>query len=214
MNRHNPGATPLYAAALTGAYACAELLLAAGANTNAANLDGSTPLLVSCQEGHLLLSILLSSHGASRRRRWCGRRPRSGCTWAEELALRHSHTELVRWLRGSSTFSPLHHIEVLTSERTLSLLHSGCSPVAGCISPAKLACQQPDKAAAWLILRAAAPWSPQAHWLWSTTCRDRAVLVVKIGYMLARQYAAEHGYCAMIDVWLMHVMPHAITWTT
>ena len=215
MHKHNPGATPLYAAALTGSYSCIEQLLLAGAKVNAKNLDGSTPLLVSCQEGHLQTSMLLSSYSASRETgRWRGKSPKCG-TWAEELAQRRGHTELVRWLRDSSGFSPLHHVEVLTPERTLSLLHEGYSPVASrgrlCSSPAELARTLADSAAAELILGAAAPWSPETHRLWSRAHQDRAVVVVKMGYLLARQYAGEHTY-SMTDVWLANIMPRAITW--
>ena len=219
MVKHNRGATPLYAAALKGADVCAALLLKCGANPNAMTENEATPMLVACQEGHLLTSMLLSSYGASRETRpWRGLVPLVG-TWADELAYRYGHEELVRWLRASGSFSPLHHIQVLTPQHTLALLHEGCSPTACCtspcykspVSPADLACKHPSNAAAEIILNAAKPWSPATHELWSDDLRARAVFVLKLGYLLAHEYAAG-AECSMRDVWLAHVMPLAVTW--
>ena len=214
MTSHNPGATPLYAAALVGAEACVRLLCEAGAIVNAKNKDGATAMLVSCQEGHLQSAMLLSSYGASRETgSWRGLIPTSG-TWAEDLAKRsNKNPALVRWLKASAAFGPLHHVEVLTRQRTLALLREdGCSPLAGPVTPAELALAHPQSAAAALILRAAAPWSPKTHDLRPRVIRARAVEVLKIGYQLARTHSAGVNEGALIDAWLAHVMPHAIAW--
>ena len=55
-------------------------------------------------------------------------------------------------------------------------------------SPAELASEHehdPHAPAARLILRAAAPWSPGSHTLWGAEQRARAVLLCKLGYLLA-----------------------------
>ena len=102
MTKRNPGATPLYAAALKGSTKCVTLLCEASANPNAQNRDGATPLMVSCQEGHLEVSMILSSYGSSREMRpWKGFLPKSG-SWAEELAKRSGNNQLVRWLKEST----------------------------------------------------------------------------------------------------------------
>lgn len=129
MTTHNPGATPLYAAALTGSARCVSLLCDARANVNASCRDGATPMLVSCQEGHSEVAMLLSSYGASRGR-WvwgAGCAPYEEANVATSLAARFGHTGLAAWLRTSSIFadSPLHHVEILTRERVLELLRSG-----------------------------------------------------------------------------------------
>ena len=49
MTGHNPGATPLYAAACGGSTRCASLLCKAGAKIDARTQNDASPLLVSCQ---------------------------------------------------------------------------------------------------------------------------------------------------------------------
>ena len=49
MTGHNPGATPLYAAACGGSLRCAKLLCEAGAKIDARTQNDASPLLVSCQ---------------------------------------------------------------------------------------------------------------------------------------------------------------------
>ena len=208
MTTHNPGATPLYAAALTGSTRCVGLLCEAGANINAPTRDGATPLMVSCQEGHLQTSMLLSSYGATRPSAgFKGFNPVHG-SWPDDLAVRSGNQELVRWLNESAAFCPLHHLEVLTPQRTLALLRSGrFSPVAGGECAAERARKHPSSEAASLILRASAPWSPAQHELWGWQHRAFAFELLKIGYRLRSKLGD-----AMLDVWLAHVMPHAVTW--
>ena len=65
-----------------------------------------------------------------------------------------------------------------------------------------------------LIVRAAAPWSPGTHALFPAGARARAVELLRVGWLLARQLqgalAANEVEMAFRDVWLGHVMPHAI----
>ena len=210
MTKHNPGATPLYAAALSGSTRCVSLLCEAGADVEARTADGASPIMVSCQHGHLGTAMLLSSYGASRRRTaFHGCFPVSG-TWAEDLAMRSGNTELVDWLRLSAAFCPLHHLEVLTPQRTVALLRSGrFSPHGGTGSPAERARTLPCNPSAAIVLQASAPWSPSTHHLWGWQHRALAVELLKIGYALRGARAHDN---ALLDVWTFHVMPHVVTW--
>ena len=38
------------------------------------------------------------------------------------FATDHGHDEVVRWLEASASYSPLHHVQVLTERRTVELL--------------------------------------------------------------------------------------------
>ena len=216
MSVRNPGATPLYAAALSGATKCVELLCEASVNVNARTSDGATPMLVACQEGHMESAQLLSSYGANRETAFNQCFAPDGSNWAEQLAERHGHLELVQWLKRSTAFTPLCHVQVLTPERATAILRGGlASPVDedanGGMSPAQIAREHPNAAASPLILRASAPWSPETHALWGAPHRARAVQVLELGYLLAAKCAkAEHG--SFVDAWVTHLLPQAITW--
>ena len=210
---HNPGATPLYAAAFTGSLRCASLLLDAGAKVDARASNGKSPLLVACQEGHLEVAQLLSSHGAARDITFAWDVPVG--SGAEALAEKGGHHELLQWLRRSPNWSALCHVEALTPSRTKALLRGGASPVerhgaASCRAPAasaaEIALEFPRSAAAQLILQAAAPWSPSTHELWGPRARARAAELVVFAYHFARRL----GNHAFVDVFLFCVMPHAI----
>lgn len=113
----------------------------------------------------------------------------------------------------SQAFAPLHHVAILTQERTLALLREGThSPVSGAIPAAEIARRHPSSAAAALIIRAAEPWSPSTNEIWGAAHRSRAVELLKIGYLVARTYASGEGEGSVIDVWVAHVMSRAITW--
>ena len=167
-------------------------------------------MMVSCQTGHLATSMLLSSYGATRQRTvFLGCIPTSE-SWAYDLAKRSGNEELVRWLEASLQYTtPLHHIEVLTPKRTVALLRSGrFSPLAGDqVTPATRAVEHPDSAAAAYILKACEPWTPNFNKLWGAPLRARAYELLKIGYQLR----LIHGD-ALLDTWVAHVMPYAITW--
>ena len=160
-------------------------------------------MLVSCQQGHLEVSMLLSSYGASRVPHAFKRQiPPSG-SWALDLAKRSGNQELVSWLQESATFGPLQHVEVLTPKRTLALLRSGASPLdGGSISPSERARKHPESPSASLILRAGAPWSPASHELWGPQQRAFAVELLKIGYRLSKEH-----HRALLDVWVENVLP-------
>ena len=215
MTKHNPGATPLYAAALSGSVRCVSILCEAGANVDAKTFNGATPLMVSCQQGHLQTSMILSSYGASRGKgHFQGCLPRTG-SWAEDLAGRSGSAELIEWLHESSPegFGALHHVEVLTVRRARTLLRSGrFSPFAGgnqspVARARRLLREHRAAPAAALILRASAPWSPASHELWGTKQRALAIELLKIGHKLCPKWGR-----ALLDVWISNVVPHILTW--
>ena len=238
MTVHNPGATPLYAAACAGSVRCACLLCEeAGAKVDARTSNDASPMLVCCQDGHLEVAQLLSSYGASRDPIFafcvpCGSEVRadgpilraimglnhpaaiptsySPSSQAEKLAEKNGHTELLKWLRQSVEYPPLLHIEALTPQRTTALLRGGASPVErhGGVTAAELAAKLPPSEAGRLILRAAAPWSPADHELWGAKARARASALLKLGYLIADGRELDRGF---VDVWIAGVLPLAVT---
>lgn len=125
------------------------------------------------------------------------------------------------WLDSTCGWTtPLHHLEFLSTVRVRALLRSGADVHAGDkdtphgIATRRLASDPLDERAA-LVVRAAAPWSPCAHDTFPDAARSRAVELVRIGAQLARVVEdsvedATHAQLAFRDVWLAHVMPHAI----
>ena len=73
-----------------------------------------------------------------------------------------------------------------------------------------------------MLVRAAAPWSPGTHALFTAGAKARAVELLRIGWLLARRVqalAAESDATAQVevafrDVWLGHVMPLVIKRST
>jgi hypothetical protein len=65
---------------------------------------------------------------------------------------------------------------------------------------------------AQLVVRAAAPWSPELnHSLFPAWARARAVKLFVLGHLLARERPElVIAGRAFIDVWAEHVMPHAL----
>ena len=89
---------------------------------------------------------------------------------AEETCTACGHALLTEWLIASRHWSPLHHLEILTPERTRGLLRSGRAdihfkPSSGDTpSPLERALQlAPGCPAASLVVRAAGPWSFAPH---------------------------------------------------
>ena len=65
-----------------------------------------------------------------------------------------------------------------------------------------------DGSAAALVLRAAEPWSPEAHELYPGAARAWAVAVVRLGTLLSRRFGGEE--VSFLDAWRDYVMPHAV----
>ena len=69
--------------------------------------------------------LLLSSYGAARNFNVNGH-----ARTAEEISTHHGHLALTAWLVSSRHFTPMHHFEALTKERTKALLRAGADPLA------------------------------------------------------------------------------------
>ena len=188
LARTDNGATPLYMACRKGHVECARLLLDAGAMVDlAATSVRETPLLVACRKGQVDCARLLSSYGA---RREVQEGELAGAT-AEEISTEEGHAALTQWLILSRGWLPLHHLEVLSPERTRALLRGGADlhfkPRAGdAPSPLERAQQlTPSNTAASLVVRAAGPWSVASHELFPDAQRAQAV---SLAYSLSLVY--------------------------
>ncbi len=80
------GTTPLINAAIFGKHAVAELLIANGANVNAANNHGATPLYAAAENGHRSLIELLLAHGAD-----VNISPKGGVTPPDGCSIKGAH---------------------------------------------------------------------------------------------------------------------------
>ena len=195
------GASALFLAAQDGHAECVRLLCGAGATVDLANGDGDTPLLMAAQDGHAECVRVLSSYGAAR---VCDVQH----TDAEQVAAQQNHVQMLAWLQSSRTWTALHHVEVLTAARVRELLRGGADLHVGSPSPLERARAAEGEASA-LILRAAV-WSPEAHELFPPAARARAVILLKLGHLLAwsPQFAAEAR--SLVDAWVGFVLPHAV----
>ena len=202
------GVRPLHLAAAEGHLESAEILLEAGADVNARTDSGYTPLEFAALHNRLALAAVLCSFGATHGD-------------ALEVAEARCHEEMATWLRDTSEWStPLHYLHVIKPERARAMLRDGADPHAalgpGKPTPALLAQamadrgEAPEGSAAWLVCRAAAPWSTHTHELFAYPVRRRAVDVLRLGYLLSRLDCFEHSEEALMDAWRLHVMPHAV----
>ena len=207
------GITPLYIACYGGHTEVASLLLTNGAAVNQADGDGTTPLFVACQEGSLALVKLLSSYSASR--------TLVNGMMAEQVADRLGHSDVVAWLTASRLWgTPLHHLDVIDAERARALLRDGVNlhAAAAVDGPTPLTLARAlhaaggatEGTAAHLVLQAAASWSEQTHNLFPATVRAHAVVLMVLGHRLSRQERFFGQEVSLFDVWMHHVMPHAI----
>ena len=185
-----------------------EMVLAKAPDVDVEDAEGRTALCIACQHGKLEAVQVLSSYGARRRHIGCG-------MFAEEAA---ASADVLSWLIQSRFWmSPLHHVDVISPERTQLLLRAGAklharmkyySP-ARAPTPLDLAAQSTSEAAA-LIREAGEPWSPRSHRLWPAPTRAHAASLVQIGHELWRRHMGEHPCGAFLDAWLSHVMPLAL----
>ena len=205
--RTGGGDTPLYFACMRGHTECVELLLGAGASVDLATDYGATPLYFACIDGNIRCVQLLSSYGANRIFGPIG-------LTAEDISARR-HAALTQWLARSREWSPLHHLEVLSPERTRALLRGGAdlhlAPSTGdTATPLERARQlAPASASASLVVRAAGPWSTTTHELFGDAERARAVTLAHSLYHVYLRHMERGGWQA-VD-FARHVLSHAMS---
>ena len=221
---NHKGITPLFTACRHGHEACARAVLAEGASVDARSNGGLTAMQNAAARGHLSCVQLLSAHSADR-----------GGNAPQRYAAHFGHHHIVTWLQRSQFWTtPLHHADIIDRKTAYDLLRGGASisvrarevmapspldvarevlgrgEVGGRIEVAKAAPLASLDTAAALIVRAAAPWSPETHPLFPEVVRGRAYELLKLGYLLSRQsrFSSEAG--SLVDAWRTFVMPHAL----
>ncbi len=207
------GVTPLHLSSSEGHNDTVEALIAGGADVDRATDTGYTAIEFCAFHDQLKTAQLLALHGAAHGD-------------ALELATQQGHREMADWLAQSVEWTTaLHHLDALAPERARTLLRDGAdlhaSPREGGPTPLGLARaaaargEAPVGSAAWLVLSAAAPWSPETHELMPATARARACELLRLGYALARTRGASAEQRgdenALVDVWTAFVLPHAIS---
>ena len=116
---------------------------------------------------------------------------------AEDAAA--DHDDITAWLTASRHWStPLHHLSVISPDRTRSLLRDGADLFAashtGGSTPLALAQgmlaagKATGGSASHLVLCAARPWSPKTHVLFPAAARERACLIMRVLYLVAWKY--------------------------
>ena len=221
---NHKGITPLFTACRHGHEACARAVLAEGASVDARSNGGLTAMQNAAARGHLSCVQLLSAHSADR-----------GGNAPQRYAAHFGHHHIVTWLQRSQFWTtPLHHADIIDRKTAYDLLRGGASisvrarevmapspldvarevlgrgEVGGRIEVAKAAPLASLDTAAALIVRAAAPWSPETHPLFPEVVRGRAYELLRLGYLLSRQsrFSSEAG--SLVDAWRTFVMPHAL----
>lgn len=206
------GDTPLIMACMGGHTKTVSILLAAGADVNQLTTDdriGVDASVVACQMGFLDIVKLLSSYS-----------PKRSSTTLLRLAEDAGHSALAAWLVLSQQWNtPLHHLVTLTDDnalaRTLDLLRNGADILAASTpngpTPLSLAKDAADEgSAAWLVLRAAAPWNPKIHNLFPEAARERAVQMLLLGHLLSQQKRFSGQEVAIFDIWMQNIVPQLV----
>lgn len=139
---------------------------------------------------------------------------------AVEFAAHKGHGPVEAWLQRSVGWMELHHLEMLTSARTLELLRAGAAVDAkGTLgdTPLSLARELGDRGKAHpnspaaLVLCAAEPWSPQTNSLFPAPAQARALQLLCIGQQLSQMPCFAGEASGFLDVWRAIVVPKAIS---
>ena len=217
--------TTLDLACLFNQIECARLLLDAGAEVDRpSSHSGCTALVRACgplyECGSLACVKLLSSYGAQRQGRleWFGE-------WdAEALCASNDRPQACVWLGLTRHWTPLHHLEQLTSKRVRKLLAAGADPHA---RPASGDTRTPlERAmevlphgrchtdASHALLFAVLPWSPRTHHHYSPAVQARAVELMWLGQGLPVSLGDTQRPWLAVHAWMEHIMPHALALDT
>ena len=122
---------------------------------------------------------------------------------AEQTSRNADHDTLVQWLVLSREWSPLHHLEVLSPERTRALLRDGADlhlrPSAGDTSSPLERAQQlaAENVVASLVVRAAGPWSVASHDLFPSADRVRMAMLARSLYHVFLRRMGNGGWQAV-----------------
>ena len=197
------------------------LLLEKGASPDAATNDGEfAPLSRACGPSHdggsLAIVKLLSSFGAQRQgsMEWFG-------DWdAETLCASNNRPQSCAWLCRTRHWTPLHHLEQLTSERVRKLLAAGADPHARPASgdtrtPLERATEvlphgRRHTAASHALLFAVLPWSPRTHHHYSPAVQARAVELMWLGHGLPISLGDVQRPWLATHAWMEHIVPYAL----
>ena len=169
--------------------------------------------------GRLEVVKLLVAHGAERKFT-LGLVPQAT---AEERAQALGHIAMHGWLVRTRDWTPLHYVEYMSPARTRALLRED-APIHACgneggqspLDLANLLIAQGGGSAnavasAQLVAEAAQPWSIATHALWPAAGRLRAVALLLLGKLIARDDARVSAEAeAFNDVWGEYVMKHAM----
>ena len=128
--------------------------------------------------------------------------------------------QLLAWLQLSRSWStPLHHLATIGAARATQLLRDGAnlhastddgaSPLALALDSARVG-SAPSESAAGLVLLAAEPWSPENHALFGAPARERACDLLWLGHGLSKHPLFVACGQALVDIWKLVVMPHAV----
>ena len=116
---------------------------------------------------------------------------------------------LIEWLELSRHWTPLHHLEVLSTERACALLRAGADlhlkPKPDVPSPLERAQQlllaesvsSSNTAAASLVVRAAGPWSVESHEVFADAERAWAATLVRLLYRVHLRRMSNGGWQAV-----------------
>ena len=140
----------------------------------------------------------------------------------DAAALTARRQEVVAWLVKSRGYSTaLHHLEILTIDRTRDLLRAGADVEGGMstgLSPLELALNENEALGdhagmpATMVLLAAQPWRQQTHQFFPAPARARVVELMLVGELLSREERFEaYGPRAVVDAWMGFVVPRAVS---
>ena len=197
------GFTALMLASASGQREVCHVLLKHGASVDLrerSTCDRSDAIRLACVHGHLAVAQLLAAFGASL--------PPASAAATSKISA---------WLQAGARWStPLHFIEGMPYERARELLRSGADVHAlggdQLPSPVGVALQlerdgkAAEGSAARAVIDASDPWRPEIHDLLPLDERERAYLLLCIGYRLASMHGGAQSH-ALVEVWLSLILP-------
>jgi len=187
----------------------ARLILEARADPDKKNDGECAPLGYACMYGTTELVELLCFHGADRD-------DVDGDSTAEEVADRSGHEEILQWLHETKDWKPHMFVGAMTVKDARASVRKGTDPdllISG-KTQRELALEGEVAPGVRDVFERApkrnALWSREAHFFFADRVRERARAVLGLGALLAVQPRFVGQYAALVSIWEMHVMPHAV----